>query len=60
MEREYITVKQAAAVAHVDPNTVRRWMAAGKLARYKIEGRVLVDAAELDSKISRQPAGAAG
>jgi len=52
MERTYITVKQAADAAHVDPNTVRRWMTAGKLTKYKIEGRVLVDADELDRKIA--------
>lgn len=52
MERSYLTVKQAADIAHVDPNTVRRWMTAGKLTKYRIEGRVLVDAAELNAKIS--------
>lgn len=55
MERSYITVKQAAEAAHVDPNTVRRWLTAGKLTKYKIEGRVLVDQAELGRKIA--PAG---
>lgn len=52
MERRWMTVRQAAEAAHVDPNTVRRWMTAGKLTKYKIEGRVLVDAAELERKIS--------
>lgn len=52
MERTFITVNQAAAAAHVDPNTVRRWMTAGKLTKYKIEGRVLVDADELAGKIA--------
>lgn len=51
MERTYLTVKQAAAVAHVDPNTVRRWMTAEKLTKYKIHGRVLVDASELAEQI---------
>lgn len=46
-----MTVRQAAEAAHVDPNTVRRWMTAGKLTKYKIEGRVLVDPAELERKI---------
>lgn len=55
MEREYLTVKQAAAIAHVDPNTVYRWLAAGKLTKYKIEGRVLLDQAELNAKISPAP-----
>lgn len=51
-----MTVKDAAEAAHVDPNTIRRWMKAGKLTKYKIEGRVLVDADELNRKIA--PAGA--
>jgi excisionase family DNA binding protein len=52
VERTYMTVRQAADAAHVDPNTIRRWMTAGKLTKYKIEGRVLVDQAELDRKIA--------
>lgn len=52
MDRTFMTVKQAADAAHVDPNTVRRWMTAGKLTKYKIEGRVLVDADELGQKIA--------
>lgn len=51
MERRYMTVHQAAAAAQVQPNTIRRWMTAGKLTKYKIEGRVLVDPAELEQKI---------
>lgn len=47
-----MTVRQAADAAHVDPNTIRRWLTAGKLTKYKIEGRVLVDAAELNQKIA--------
>lgn len=58
MKRTYLTVKQTAAAAHVDPNTVYRWLAAGKLTKYKIEGRVLVDADELSAKIRREPVGA--
>lgn len=56
MERRYLTVKEAAAVAKVNPHTVRRWQWDGKLSRYKIEGRVLVDEAELMAKISPSPA----
>jgi len=52
MARTFMTVRQAAEAAHVDPNTVRRWMTAGKLTKYKIEGRVLVDAGELEQKIA--------
>lgn len=47
-----MTVRQAADAAHVDPNTIRRWLTAGKLTKYKIEGRVLVDTAELNQKIA--------
>jgi excisionase family DNA binding protein len=54
----YITVKDAAEAAHVDPNTIRRWMTAGKLTKYKIEGRVLVDRAELAAKIAPAVTGA--
>lgn len=56
MERTYLTVKQAASAAHVTEMTIRRWQAAGKLTKYKIEGRVLVDVAELDRKIAPSPA----
>lgn len=52
MDRRYITVNQAAETARVQPNTVRRWLTAGKLTKYKIEGRVLVDAGELERKIA--------
>lgn len=59
MGRTFLTVRQAADKAQVDPNTVRRWQTAGKLTKYKIEGRVLVDAAELDAKITPVVTGAA-
>jgi excisionase family DNA binding protein len=59
VKRTYLTVNEAATVARVKPNTVRRWMTAGRLTKYKIEGRVLVDAAELDRKLSPVTAGAA-
>lgn len=58
MGRTFLTVRQAADKAQVDPNTVRRWQTAGKLTKYKIEGRVLVDAAELDAKITPVVTGA--
>lgn len=57
MEQQFLTVKQAAARAQVDPNTIRRWQTAGKLGKYKIEGRVLVNADELNAKIA--PVGSA-
>lgn len=56
MERTYMTVNEAAAVARVDPKTIRRWYREGKLSKYKVEGRVLIDPVELDRKISRVPA----
>lgn len=51
-----MTVNEAAAVARVDPKTIRRWYREGKLSKYKVEGRVLIDPRELDRKISRVPA----
>lgn len=56
MDHRYLTVNEAADVARVKPNTVRRWMTAGRLTKYKIEGRVLVDEAELRRKLSPVPA----
>jgi excisionase family DNA binding protein len=53
-----MTVRQVAEAAHVQPNTVYRWMTAGKLTKYKIEGRVLLDAAEVEAKIMPEPVGA--
>lgn len=55
MERSYITVNEAAGRAKVDPKTVRRWYREGKLTKYKIEGRVLIDTRELEQKISPAP-----
>lgn len=55
MERTYITVNEAATRAQVDPKTVRRWYREGKLTKYKIEGRVLIDAVELARKIVPDP-----
>lgn len=57
MERTYITVGQAAEAARVTRTTVRRWMSAGKLTKYKIEGRVLVDADELEAKMAPKVTG---
>lgn len=56
MERTYITVRQAADAVHVTTTTIRRWFAAGRLTKYTIGGRVLVDAAELEQKITPAPA----
>lgn len=58
MKRTYMTVKQVAEAAHVEPNTVYRWLAAGKMTKYKIEGRVLLDAAEVEARITPEPVGA--
>lgn len=52
MEREYLTVKQAADIAHVVQHTIRRWMDEGQLTKYRAGRRVLVDAAELNSMIA--------
>lgn len=59
MGRIYITVNQAASRAHVSTKTVRRWYREGKLTKYRVEGRVLIDAQELENKIARQPSPAA-
>ena len=58
MKRTYMTVRQVAEAAHVKPNTVYRWITAGKFTKYKIEGRVLLDAAEVEARITPQPVGA--
>jgi excisionase family DNA binding protein len=52
---KYLTVAEAAQIARVDPRTIRRWYREGKLTRYRIEGRVLIDEAELNWKIAPVP-----
>jgi excisionase family DNA binding protein len=55
---ELISLRASAEYCDVDPRTVRRWIAAGRLNAYRVGPRLIkVDVAELD-KI-KQPVGGA-
>lgn len=54
---DFLTVPKAAARARVANGTVYRWLAEGKLTKYKDgTGRVWVDPAELDELTRIRPA----
>ena len=55
-EEGYLTVKEAAAYARRDPQTIRRWFYEGKIIRYRSGHRVLVKITELDAQITPVPA----
>lgn len=44
---EFLTVDQAANLVRLSHWTIRRWLAAGKLTRYKAISRTVVSRAEL-------------
>ena len=46
-EVEYISTNEAAKLANVSEKTIRNWLDAGDITRYKSAHRVLVDKAEL-------------
>jgi excisionase family DNA binding protein len=51
---EYMTVQEAADLAHVDHQTVRRWFRENRLGRYRIgPRRVLVKRSEIEAMIHR-------
>lgn len=58
-ERRLASVGTAAEIYDVNPRTVRRWIAEGKITGYRVGSRLLkVDLAELEEKIIRViPAG---
>ena len=56
---ELIGLQEAAACCNVDPRTIRRWIAAGRINAYRVGPRLIkVDVAELD-KVLRPVGGAA-
>ena len=62
----FITVKQAAEMLQVHPNTIRNWIEAGILRRYQVSRgyRVLLKTEDIDQafgeKEARESAGGAG
>jgi excisionase family DNA binding protein len=51
---EYMTVQEAADLAHVDHQTVRRWFRENRLSRYRVgPRRVLVKRSEIEAMIQR-------
>lgn len=53
---DFLTVPQAAQRGRVVPGTVYRWLAEGRLTKYKNgAGRVFVDPAELDRLTEIKP-----
>lgn len=49
----YASIDDAATYAAVSPDTIRRLVTAGKIGRYQIGRRVLVDLNELDAYAAR-------
>jgi DNA-binding transcriptional MerR regulator len=54
-QRDYLPVKQAAALLQVAPNTVRSWGAAGKIPEYRhpINGYRLYRKTDLEQVIAK-------
>ena len=53
---ELIGLQEAAGRCNVDPRTIRRWIAAGRINAYRVGPRLIkVDVAELDKVL--QPVG---
>ena len=50
-----LTVAEAAKQASRDPETIRRWIRAGRLAAWKVGGQHMIDEAALASAISPTP-----
>jgi excisionase family DNA binding protein len=49
--QKYITIREAAARLGLAPITIRKFLTAGKLRRYKVGARTLVRASEVDSLV---------
>ena len=55
-DQELITLKEAAAIVGVEPITIRRWAAGGRLALYRFGPRSLrVDAQEVRALVEVVP-----
>lgn len=54
---EYLSVADAARVAAVTPQTIRAWMTAGRLRRYRAGRELRVRRTELDELLAAAPAG---
>jgi len=52
----FITIKQAAELLRVHPNTIRNWIKAGILRRYQVGRgyRVLLKTEDIEKAISRR------
>ena len=54
-----ITTEEAAQRLRVNPKTIRRWIAAGKITGYRAGTLIRIDAAELDEFLVQIPAAVA-
>jgi excisionase family DNA binding protein len=50
---EYLSVREAAEIAHVIPGTMRSWIEAGKLGRYQAGRHVRVKRSELEALLGK-------
>lgn len=56
-QHEYMTVQEAADLAHVDPQTIRRWFRQQRLTRYHVgPRRVLVKRTQIEAMIQPETA----
>lgn len=57
--RRYASIDDAAAYVGLNPRTIRRWIAAGRLPGYRLGRLVRVDLNELDALAAPIPTAAA-
>ena len=56
-QMEFYTMKQIAEMMNVHPNTVQKWVSAGKLQHYKIGQSVRIRKEDLESFLSEYKKG---
>jgi excisionase family DNA binding protein len=54
MQREYISIEEAAVIAERSAATIRRWIDQGELPAYEISGRMRVKRADVDELMEPQ------
>ena len=59
LPKHLITTVEAAYRAERSEMSIKRWIRAGKINAYRVNGRVLVDLAELEAIIAPEPWSAA-
>ncbi|MGN0097019.1 MAG: helix-turn-helix domain-containing protein [Corynebacterium sp.] len=50
--RSYMSVAEAATYVGCHPQTIRRWLKAGRIQRYQVGGLIRVDQNDLDQRMA--------